>query len=47
MKNQPGFFDFAAEVGLTKHIGGLAATEQLKVASRPEISRSISDTAYL
>lgn len=29
MKNQPGFFDFAAEVGLTKHIGGLAATETL------------------
>ncbi len=29
MKNQPGFFDFAAEVGLTKHIGGLEATEEL------------------
>jgi arsenite methyltransferase len=29
MKNQPGFFDFAAEVGLTKHIGGLEATEAL------------------
>ena len=28
-KNQPGFFDFAAEVGLTKHIGGLEATEAL------------------
>ncbi len=26
---QPGFFDFAAEVGLTKHIGGVAATEAL------------------
>lgn len=25
----PGFFDFAAEVGLTKHIGGRAATEML------------------
>jgi phosphohistidine swiveling domain-containing protein len=25
----PTFFDFAAEVGLTKHIGGLAATEAL------------------
>jgi rifampicin phosphotransferase len=22
MKNQPGFFDFASEVGLTKHTGG-------------------------
>jgi ubiquinone/menaquinone biosynthesis C-methylase UbiE len=29
MKNQPTFFDFAAEVGLTKHIGGLEATEAL------------------
>lgn len=28
-QNQPGFFDFAAEVGLTKHIGGLKATETL------------------
>lgn len=29
MEKQPGFFDFAAEVGLTKHIGGVAATEAL------------------
>ena len=29
MNNQPGFFDFAAEVGLTKHIGGIEATERL------------------
>ena len=29
MKEQPGFFDFAAEVGLTKHIGGTEATEAL------------------
>ena len=29
MNNQPGFFDFAAEVGLTKHIGGVEATETL------------------
>lgn len=29
MKDQPTFFDFAAEVGLTKHIGGIAATETL------------------
>jgi arsenite methyltransferase len=29
MSNQPTFFDFAAEVGLTKHIGGIAATEAL------------------
>ncbi len=26
-KDQAGFFDFAAEVGLTKHIGGVEATE--------------------
>ena len=29
MENQPGFFEFAAEVGLTKHIGGCQATETL------------------
>jgi len=29
MNDRPGFFDFAAEVGLTKHIGGLEATEAL------------------
>jgi len=29
MKIQQTFFDFAAEVGLTKHIGGLEATEVL------------------
>lgn len=29
MTNTPGFFDFAAEVGLTKHIGNIAATEVL------------------
>ena len=29
MSGQPTFFDFAAEVGLTKHIGGIAATEAL------------------
>ena len=28
-EKQPTFFDFAAEVGLTKHIGGLEATEVL------------------
>jgi arsenite methyltransferase len=28
-ENQPGFFDFVAEVGLTKHLGGLDATETL------------------
>lgn len=29
MNHQPGFFDFAAEVGLTKHIGGVQATDTL------------------
>jgi ubiquinone/menaquinone biosynthesis C-methylase UbiE len=29
MNHQPTFFDFAAEVGLTKHLGGLAATHTL------------------
>ena len=29
MENEPTFFDFAAEVGLTKHIGGVQATEAL------------------
>lgn len=29
MKDQPTFFDFAAEVGLTKHLGGVEATETL------------------
>lgn len=29
MGNEQSFFDFAAEVGLTKHLGGVAATEEL------------------
>ncbi|MBN1180103.1 MAG: methyltransferase domain-containing protein [Anaerolineae bacterium] len=29
MENQQTFFDFAAEVGLTKHFGGLEGTEEL------------------
>jgi arsenite methyltransferase len=29
MKKQPTFFDFAAEVGLTKHFGGLEGTTEL------------------
>jgi len=29
MENKQSFFDFAAEVGLTKHYGGLEATEEL------------------
>lgn len=34
MDNEPSFFDFAAEVGLTKHIGGMAATEELAALCR-------------
>jgi SAM-dependent methyltransferase len=29
MDQEPTFFDFAAEVGLTKHLGGVGATEEL------------------
>jgi len=29
MEKEQHFFDFAAEVGLTKHLGGLEATEKL------------------
>jgi arsenite methyltransferase len=29
LDREPTFFDFAAEIGLTKHFGGLAATEEL------------------
>jgi len=29
MDDKQGFFDFAAEVGLTKHFGGIAGTEEL------------------
>ena len=29
MGDKPQFFDFAAEVGLTKHLGGLGATDEL------------------
>ena len=33
MNRQPTFFDFAAEVGLTKHFGGVGATEELALLS--------------
>jgi hypothetical protein len=29
VQNQPGFIGFVAEVGLTKHIGSLEATEEI------------------
>lgn len=41
MENQPTFFDFAAEVGLTKHFGGLDGTEKLVEMCH------ISDASYI
>lgn len=35
MKDQPTFFDFAAEVGLTKHVGGVEAPDRRAHAMRP------------
>ena len=41
MVNQPTFFDFAAEVGLTKHFGGLDGTQKLVELCH------ISDASYI
>jgi arsenite methyltransferase len=41
MESEQHFFDFAAEVGLTKHLGGVAATEELLALCR------IDDGAYV
>lgn len=41
MEQEQTFFDFAAEVGLTKHIGGVAATEQLVALCR------INENSYI
>lgn len=43
MDKEPGFFDFAAEVGLTKHIGGAAATEELAELCRLGPGQTILD----
>jgi len=43
MKSQQTFFDFAAEVGLTKHLGGLGATDDLIELCRIEDGKYILD----
>jgi len=39
----PGFFDFSAEVGLTKHIGGVAATRELIALCHIDASKYVLD----
>ena len=34
MNSRPTFFDFAAEVGMTKHLGGIEATDALVAQCR-------------
>jgi arsenite methyltransferase len=43
MENKQGFFDFAAEVGLTKHLGGLEATEELIELCHIEAGKYVLD----
>ena len=43
MENQETFFDFAAEVGLTKHIGGFQSTEELIELCHIDESKYILD----
>lgn len=43
MEKSPGFFDFAAEVGLTKHIGGIEATDALAALCRVEAGSYVLD----
>jgi ubiquinone/menaquinone biosynthesis C-methylase UbiE len=43
MKNEERFFDFAAEVGLTKHLGGLEATEALVELCQIEEGKVVLD----
>jgi len=43
MKSQQTFFDFAAEVGLTKHLGGLGATDDLIELCHIEVGKYILD----
>lgn len=43
MDNKPGFFDFAAEVGLTKHIGGRQATEELMRLCHVDAGKTVLD----
>lgn len=43
MDKEPTFFDFAAEVGLTKHLGGLEATETLMMLCDAGQGRHVLD----
>lgn len=43
MHAQNGFFDFSAQVGLTKHIGGVAATRELIELCRIDSSKYVLD----
>lgn len=43
MDRQPSFFDFAAEVGLTKHMGGLEATQNLAKLCHIEKGSTVLD----
>jgi arsenite methyltransferase len=43
MEKEPTFFDFAAEVGLTKHIGGVEATEALVELCHIDQSKYVLD----
>lgn len=43
MQDQPTFFDFAAEVGLTKHIGGNEATDILADLCRIGAEKTVLD----
>jgi cyclopropane fatty-acyl-phospholipid synthase-like methyltransferase len=40
---EQSFFDFAAEVGLTKHLGGMRATEELVELCHIGQGRSVLD----
>lgn len=43
MNEQPHFFDFAAEVGLTKHLGGQAATDRIITLCRIKPADNVLD----
>jgi len=43
MKSEQHFFDFAAEVGLTKHLGGPGATEELSELCHISAGKTILD----
>jgi ubiquinone/menaquinone biosynthesis C-methylase UbiE len=43
MNQKPDFFDFAAEVGMTKHIGSLKATKKLLALCRIDSAKTVLD----